>query len=121
MTYDERVMTYYCGCHGKSVTIATTYVADAYRPIKPPYQIWTQYGLRQRSHNVKCIGLTHWTHKIGNLSCNKLQKENYFLFIILLHFCLHRRFIFDDLLTSEAQRSLFDLLNSIAMCLAEFI
>ena len=37
MTYDERVMTYYCGFHGKSVTIATRYVADAYRPIKPPY------------------------------------------------------------------------------------
>ena len=74
MTYDERVMTYYCGCHGKLVTIATRYVADAYRPMKPPYQISTQYGLRQRSYSVKCIGLTHWTHKIGNFSGNKLWK-----------------------------------------------
>ena len=55
MTYDERVVTYYCSCHGKLVTIATRYVADAYCPIKPPCQIWTQYGLRQRSYNVKCI------------------------------------------------------------------
>ena len=110
----KELLTFHSGCHdnqvsiatrheaGKLVTITMRYVADAYRPIKPPYQIWTQYGLRQRSYNVKCIGLTHWTHKIGNLSCNKLQKESYFLFIILLHFCLHRRFISDNLLTSEA-------------------
>ena len=28
---------------------------------------------------------------------------------ILLLFCLHRRFIFDNRLTGEAQRSLFDI------------
>ena len=32
--------------------------------------------------------------------------------IILLPFCLHRRFIFDNRLSSEVQRSLFDFLNS---------
>ena len=35
-------MTYHCGCHGNLVTIVARYVTDAYRPIEPPYQIWTQ-------------------------------------------------------------------------------
>ena len=39
----EELLTYHCGCHGNFVTIATTYMADAYRLIEPPYQIWTQY------------------------------------------------------------------------------
>ena len=37
------------------VTIATRYVVDAYRPIEPPYKIWVQYALRQRSYRVKYI------------------------------------------------------------------
>ena len=32
-------MTYYCGCHDNLVTIAMRYVADAYCPKEPPYQI----------------------------------------------------------------------------------
>ena len=43
------------GCHGKLVSIAAMYMAEAYRPKEHPYQIWTQYDLRQRSYNVKCI------------------------------------------------------------------
>ena len=41
--------------------------------------------------------------------------------LILLLFCLHRMFIFDNRSTGEAQQSLFDFVNSVAMCLAEFI
>ena len=40
--------------------------------------------------------------------------------VILVLFCLHRRFIFDNRSTGEAYRSLFDFINSVAMCLAEF-
>ena len=75
----KELLTYHCGCHGNLVTIATRYVDDVYCPIEPPYQIWTQYGLRQRSYKVKCIlrlrlrlinsdSLTDSTHKIGNLN-----------------------------------------------------
>ena len=39
----KELVTYYRGCHGNLVTIATRYVADAYCPKEPPYQIWTQY------------------------------------------------------------------------------
>ena len=46
---------HHCGCHGNLVSIAMRYVADAYRPKEPPYQILTQYDLRQRSYKVKCI------------------------------------------------------------------
>ena len=28
----KNLLTYHCGCHGNLVTIATRYVADAYRP-----------------------------------------------------------------------------------------
>ena len=34
---------------------------------------------------------------------------------------LHRRFLFDNCLTGEGQWNLFDFINSLAMCLAEFI
>ena len=53
----KELVTYYCGCHGNIVTIATRYVADAYCPKEHPYQIWTQYDLRQRSYKAKCIRL----------------------------------------------------------------
>ena len=46
-------MTYHCGLHGNLVTIAERYVADAYCLIEPPYQMWTQYDLRQTSYKVK--------------------------------------------------------------------
>ena len=55
--------TYYCGCHGNLVTIATRYVADAYCPKEPPYQIWTQYDLRQRSYKANMY-LTQ-THRLS--------------------------------------------------------
>ena len=51
----KELLTYHCGCHGNLVAIVTRYVADAYRLTEPPYQIWTQYDLRQRSYKVKCI------------------------------------------------------------------
>ena len=39
----------------------------------------------------------------------------------VLLFGLHKRFMFDNRSGGDAKRSLFDLLNSVAMCLAEFI
>ena len=33
----KQLVTYYCGCHGDLVTIATRYVADAYCPKEPQY------------------------------------------------------------------------------------
>ena len=51
----KELLMYHCGCYGSQVTIARRYVADAYRPIEPAYQIWTQYDLRQKSYKVKCI------------------------------------------------------------------
>ena len=45
----NELLTYYGGCHGNLVTIAMRFVADAYCPKEAPYQIWTQYDLRQRS------------------------------------------------------------------------
>ena len=46
----KELVTYYYGCHGNLVTIATRYVADAFCPKESPYQIWTQYDSRQRSY-----------------------------------------------------------------------
>ena len=51
----KELLTYYCGCHGNLIAIATRYVVDVYCPKEPPYQIWTQYNLRQRSYKAKCI------------------------------------------------------------------
>ena len=45
----KELVTCYCGCHGNLVTIAMRFVADAYCHKEHPYQIWTQYNLRQRS------------------------------------------------------------------------
>ena len=45
----KEFVTYYCGCHGNLVTIATRILADAYCPKEPPYQVWTQCNFRQRS------------------------------------------------------------------------
>ena len=77
----KELLTYYCGCHGNLVTIATRYVADAFCPKEPPYQIWTQCDLRQRSYKAKCRlrlidsdSFTHWTHKIGRLSIHTLSQ-----------------------------------------------
>ena len=38
------------GCHYNQVSTAMRYEVDAYCPKEPPYQIWTQYDLRQRSY-----------------------------------------------------------------------
>ena len=45
----NELLMFYSGCHGNRVTIAMRYVADVYCPKEPPYQISTQYHLRQRS------------------------------------------------------------------------
>ena len=42
----KELLMYHCGCYGNLVTIATLYVADAYRPKEPLYQIYIQYSLR---------------------------------------------------------------------------
>ena len=46
----NELLMFYSGCHGNLVTIAMRYTADAYCPNEPPYQIWTKYGLRERSY-----------------------------------------------------------------------
>ena len=38
------------GCHGNQVFIAMCYEADAYCHNEPSYQMWTEYGLRQRGY-----------------------------------------------------------------------
>ena len=43
----KELLPYHCGCHGNLATIAMRYVADAYCPKEPPYQIWTEYDIRQ--------------------------------------------------------------------------
>ena len=43
----KELLTHHCCCYGNLVTIATKYVADAYCPKEPPYQIWTQYDPKQ--------------------------------------------------------------------------
>ena len=35
----KELLMYHCGCYGNLVTIATLYVADAYHPKEPLYQI----------------------------------------------------------------------------------
>ena len=40
---------FYSSCHGNQVSIVTKYEADAYCLKETPYQIWTEYNLRQRS------------------------------------------------------------------------
>ena len=69
------------------------------------------------------ICLTHTAHLNLAKKCHSifLRKMQSLGFIILLLFCLHRGFIFDNRLTGEAKRSLLDILNSVAMCLEEFI
>ena len=39
MTEDKELLMHHCGCYGNLVSIAMRYVADAYRPKEPPYQI----------------------------------------------------------------------------------
>ena len=75
----------------------TGYLARSYQATDTLYKVLTNIFIPAKFH-------------IGLLSI-----------IILLLFCLHRRFIFDNRLTGEAQRSLFVILNSVAVCLAEFI
>ena len=45
----NELLMFYSDFHGNLVTITTRYVADSYCPKEPPYQICTQYDLRQRS------------------------------------------------------------------------
>ena len=41
---------FFSGCLGNQVHITTRFEADAYCLKEPPYQMWTQYDLRQRSY-----------------------------------------------------------------------
>ena len=45
---------FYSGCYGNLVTIAMRYVADAYCPKEPPYQIWIEYAFRQELVTYYC-------------------------------------------------------------------
>ena len=72
--------------------------------------------LRQKKKLVKLSpALRGWWYT------KKERKITQLAGFIPLLFCLHGRFIFDNRLTGEVKRSLFDILNSFAMCLAEFI
>ena len=50
----KELAIHHCGCHENLVIIAMRYMADAYCPKQPPYQVWTQYNFRERSwcHNT---------------------------------------------------------------------
>ena len=49
----KELLTYHCGCLGNLVTMAARYVASAYCLKESPYQIWTQYNLRQWSNKCR--------------------------------------------------------------------
>ena len=44
----KELLTYYYGCHGNLVTIATRYVADAYHPKKGFILNMTSIGLKTK-------------------------------------------------------------------------
>ena len=46
----KELLAFYSGCHGNWVTTAIRYMADAYCPKEPPYQIQAQYDLSQWSY-----------------------------------------------------------------------
>ena len=88
-------------------------MADAYCPKEPPYQIWTQYQLREGSYKVKCKSdlLTHCSHKTGKgqtiifywggggvfpflrLADNFFLKSNAFQTIFFITFCNENNFL----------------------------
>ena len=83
----KELLTYHCGCHGILVTIATRYVADANRLIKPSYQMWAQYDSRQRSYKVKCIRLGLIT-MLAELAYNNLFLRHFPTFYMSIsHSC----------------------------------
>ena len=50
-----KLLRYHCGCHGKLVTMAMRYVADAYHPRK----LHTKYDLN-RTHDKRVTHITLW-------------------------------------------------------------
>ena len=81
------LLTYHCGCLGKLVTMAMRYVADAYCPKEPPYQIWTQYNLRQWSNKcrVKYQESSTGLHEVFRLyKCKNLGVRNVKLLLRLV-------------------------------------
>ena len=46
----KELLGFHFSCHGNWITIAMRYVTGAYCLKEPPYQIWTQYNLRQRHY-----------------------------------------------------------------------
>ena len=49
----KELLTYYCGCHGNLVTIATRYAADAYCPKEPPYHNMDSIQLKTKELQSK--------------------------------------------------------------------
>ena len=45
----KELLRFHSGRQGNHVTMARRYVTDSYCPKEPPYQISTQYDLRQRN------------------------------------------------------------------------
>ena len=46
----NELLMFHSGCHGNQVPIGTWYDTDACCPNEPPYQIMTEYDLKQRSY-----------------------------------------------------------------------
>ena len=46
----KEFLKFHFSCYGKRVTIAARYIPDAYCAKESPYQIQTQYDLKQRSN-----------------------------------------------------------------------
>ena len=64
----KELLSYYCGCHGNLVTIATRHVADAYRPIEPPIPNLDSIRLKTKELQSKMY-LTQ-THRLRLIDCN---------------------------------------------------
>ena len=71
----KELLTYYGGFHGNLVTIATRYVADAYCPKEPPYQICSG-NLRQGSR-MHCLKKCCFLKDVNNSAyCSEIWPTN---------------------------------------------
>ena len=77
----KELVTFYCGCNGNLVTIATRFVADACCPKEPPYQIrtHTKYGRGTRCRVALAAVTTYVCHNfVGFQILPKSQIIEYF-------------------------------------------
>ena len=75
----KELLTYYCSCQGNLVTIATRYVADAFCPKEPLYQLKTKklQSKMYLTQTLTCRLIDSLTHKIGRLVYWRESKSNH--------------------------------------------